>query len=296
MTEEEYKKEWLSGKHRTDYNDCRFSEDKVEYAKQWLKRRKNNIDFDNPKNIVDLIAKQKIKLITNKKYRSKCANLNDKCKVYTELNKLDMPDLLIPVINVFDCEQKDWNQNLVSFLTNCKIKCILKLNCSSGWNETFVPGISNINTIVENFNTWCSLDYSYIAGAEMIYNSIPKKILVQKVICDDPLDYGFWCVNGKIEGISLTKKLNKNVVRYLAFVNEDGKENKWRIGPKPEIQNLTKLQHNRILKMLPIVNKLSKGLDFVRIDLYCVDDIIYFGEFTFCPSSGVLDYTEIEQN
>ena len=39
-------------------------------------------------------------------------------------------------------------------------------------------------------------------------------------------------------------------------------------------------------KMFNIAETLSKGIPFVRIDLYNVDGKIYFGEMTFFPASG----------
>lgn len=39
-------------------------------------------------------------------------------------------------------------------------------------------------------------------------------------------------------------------------------------------------------KMVEIARKLSKGIKFVRIDLYNIDGKIYFGEFTFFHGGG----------
>jgi hypothetical protein len=39
-------------------------------------------------------------------------------------------------------------------------------------------------------------------------------------------------------------------------------------------------------EMFDIASKLSKGLRFVRVDLYDVDGKIYFGEMTFFPMGG----------
>ena len=55
MTEEEYRQEWLKGLHNTDYNNCRFAEDKVQYSKDWIKKIAPNVNIDNPQNIVDRI-------------------------------------------------------------------------------------------------------------------------------------------------------------------------------------------------------------------------------------------------
>ena len=39
--------------------------------------------------------------------------------------------------------------------------------------------------------------------------------------------------------------------------------------------------------MINIVERLAKGIPFVRVDLYYVNDRIYVGELTFFPASGV---------
>ena len=38
--------------------------------------------------------------------------------------------------------------------------------------------------------------------------------------------------------------------------------------------------------MIELTQILSQGFPFVRIDIYEVNDKIYFGEFTFFPGSG----------
>ncbi len=43
-------------------------------------------------------------------------------------------------------------------------------------------------------------------------------------------------------------------------------------------------------EMLEISRKLSKGLYFVRVDLYCISGQIYFGELTFLPDAGLPDF------
>lgn len=47
-------------------------------------------------------------------------------------------------------------------------------------------------------------------------------------------------------------------------------------------------------EMKVVATKLSKGLPHVRIDLYSVDDKVYFGEFTFFDSSGFEKFTPNE--
>ena len=42
-----------------------------------------------------------------------------------------------------------------------------------------------------------------------------------------------------------------------------------------------------IKKMINIAEKLSKIFEFIRVDLYEINDKIYFGELTFLPEAGI---------
>ena len=42
--------------------------------------------------------------------------------------------------------------------------------------------------------------------------------------------------------------------------------------------------------MLEIARKLSKPFPFVRVDLYQIKDKVYFGELTFYPWSGYVNF------
>ena len=69
----------------------------------------------------------------------------------------------------------------------------------------------------------------------------------------------------------------------------------WKLLPnvwgKPGLQiNKPKL----LDKMIWISEKLSEEFDFVRIDLYLVDDNFYFGEMTHYPASGYRKITQKE--
>jgi hypothetical protein len=44
-------------------------------------------------------------------------------------------------------------------------------------------------------------------------------------------------------------------------------------------------------KMLNITKTLANNFPFVRVDLYCINDKVYFGELTFYPWSGYINFT-----
>lgn len=44
---------------------------------------------------------------------------------------------------------------------------------------------------------------------------------------------------------------------------------------------------DNLTDMIKVAEELSKGFKFLRVDLYNVEDKIYFGELTFYPAAGM---------
>ena len=59
-----------------------------------------------------------------------------------------------------------------------------------------------------------------------------------------------------------------------------------------DTRNYTK--PNNFLEIKEIVKKLSKDFKYVRVDLYNVENKLYFGELTFCENSGFGKFTDEE--
>ena len=45
-------------------------------------------------------------------------------------------------------------------------------------------------------------------------------------------------------------------------------------------------------KMISLAETLAKTFPFVRVDLYNIDGVIYFGEMTFTPAKGTLIFDD----
>ena len=110
------------------------------------------------------------------------------------------------------------------------------------------------------------------------------------MLTDEILDWSFWCLNGEIKYIGLTRKLGKNFEEYVAFTDENGQKADYIIGTSPEMFVLNKAQLNAVNSMKPFVHYVANKFHFVRVDMYRVDGKNYFGEATFTPCSGILDY------
>ena len=278
-----------------DYESCRFAKDKVQYAKDWLIANKPDVNFENPQNIVDRICRYKLDDIEHPdiQYINLKSRWSDKVGVYKELEYIGLKDLQLPaewlvygksfdssILDTLDKRPSDWHY-------------IIKCNHGSGWNLPYTPNVTKHEIVIDNMNRWLNTNYAYISGLEIQYKWIKPGYVVQPVYVQQPLDWSFWCENGKIEGIGLTRKCGKNYEQYIAFVNEDGKQNSWYIGAEPEQADLFPSQVKILKQMIPYVLKLVKPFKFVRCDLYYINKKVYFGELTFTPCSGVLDLTII---
>lgn len=279
MTEEEYRAEWLAGKHQTDYNACRFAEDKVKFARDWAKARMPDVDIDDPKNIVDRINRYKIYDTDPRK-----PVWADKIAVLGELRDMGLGHIIIPP--VLTCRGRLAREDFDSLPDG---KYIFKCNHGSGWNMKFEKKSGNDPTyMLGKLDEWCGLDYAYIGGWEWQYHEIVPGVIVQPDMGNILLDWQFWCENGEIEYIQLSRKLGKNYEEYIAFTDNSGIGTDSYIGLKPLRFKLLSKELSIYEKMKPIVKQLASDFKFVRVDLYYINNQIYFGELTFSPCSGKL--------
>lgn len=291
----EYKEKWLRGEIKSDYDDCRYAPDKGAFARQWIKKAHPNINPDNPQNIVDRICNLKLEDIEHPDvaYINLKTRWSDKVGVYEELKKMGLQEISLPYevktygetfdesyLFELDTRPKEWTY-------------IIKCNHGSGWNLLYHPDQTSHKMVMDNMNNWLQTNYAYISGLEMQYKWIKPGYIIQPVMVYKPLDWSFWCENGEIEGVGLTRKCGKNFEEYIAFVDKEGNQNDWFIGGDCDLTNLNSKQKEILKQMIPYVEKIAKQFKFVRCDMYYMNGKVYFGEATFTPCSGILDITYI---
>ena len=140
----------------------------------------------------------------------------------------------------------------------------------------------------------------YWGGREWAYKNVKPRIIAEKLMTDDNIpvetresadgliDYKFYCFDGVPKFLYVAfanmKNGNKNDnVSYLytdwtpvPFVRKDHDTMKFEI-KKPD----------KLSEMIEIAKKLSKGIPFLRVDLYYLQNEIYFSELTICPGNGL---------
>lgn len=122
---------------------------------------------------------------------------------------------------------------------------------------------------------------SFYAGREYPYKDVKPEIIAEKFMESNDgrgiNDYKFFCFDGKPE-IMFVATDRATDVRFDFYDMEFNHLPIYNIHPNSD--SVVK-KPERFEEMKSLCEKLSKGMRFVRLDLYEVDGKIYFGEFTF---------------
>ena len=129
----------------------------------------------------------------------------------------------------------------------------------------------------------------YWEGREWPYKNIKPRIIVEEFLIDDerdyPLDYKFFCFNGKMEFFKVD--FNRFTNHRANYYNKELVLQPFGEKYLPPDEYIYFKEPKDFKIMINIVERLAKGIPFVRVDLYYVNDRIYVGELTFFPAGGV---------
>lgn len=100
------------------------------------------------------------------------------------------------------------------------------------------------------------------------------------------IDYKFFCFDGYVESVMVcTGRETGNTAFY--FFDRDWNLKRYNIRGMNAPVGFTLPKPKKMEEMFMLAEKLSQGIPFVRVDLYCINELIYFGEMTFYPDSGL---------
>lgn len=140
----------------------------------------------------------------------------------------------------------------------------------------------------------------YWYGREWPYKDINPCIIAEQYIEDSSdnqglTDYKFFCFNGEPRMLYVSVGLENHSTAQISFYDMMGKEMPFHRSDYKQIKNELVLPDN-FDKMVKIAGKLAGeiGNPFVRVDLYPVNEKIYFSEITFYPCNGIIPFEPIE--
>lgn len=164
---------------------------------------------------------------------------------------------------------------------------IIKTNHGSGWNIV-IRDKNNINYyLMEKIcKIWLSINYYYL-GRESPYKKIIPKLFVEELLLDSnnqlPDDIKLFCFDGKVKliQVDMDRALDHNRLMLDEYWNILPVEYNY---PNIKTDYIKPINHKAIIQQ---AESLARDFRFVRIDLYLLNNEIYFGEFTFYPESGL---------
>lgn len=268
-----------------DYFSKLSKKDYVKGLKLWYSNQtKKVLNLDNPKTYTEKI--QWIKLYDIDYLKT---NLTDKYLVREWVKKKIGEKYLIPLLGVWDqFKNIDFNK-----LPN---KFVLK--CNHGCNMNIIvldKNKFNINEAEKKINHWMKINYAFFYGLELQYKNINRKIIAEEYIENDNNninDYKIWCFDGKVDTIMVISERNKK--KKYAFYDKN-----WNLLPF-YYSNFQEKKFDRpknLNELIKISEILSKGFKHVRTDFYILNNgTIKFGEMTFTPNSGIVNFLKEEYN
>lgn len=131
----------------------------------------------------------------------------------------------------------------------------------------------------------------YMQGREWPYKDVQPRIIAEKFMIDETgdtiTDYKFYCFNGEPRYLYVSYGLEDHRTAALSFLTLN-----WEFAPFSRsdykaFEELPKKPH-LFNEMVEIAKHLASNIDFIRIDLYEINNQIYFSELTFYPCSGLM--------
>lgn len=216
----------------------------------------------------------------------------DKFEVRDYVKSKGLEEILNEIYGVYNnVNEIEWNK-----LPN---KFVIKTTSGSGGQNVFICDDKNkldISTTMKTIKEWLSNNPKKSFGREWAYEETKNKIIIEKYLegNDENLsginDYKFFCYSGKVkyivfDGDRYIKHKRSFYDKEWNYIDIQSDCNK--------MENIIK-KPAKLKEMIEIAEKLSEGFPFVRTDLYCINNKIYFGELTFYPWTGYVQFTPDE--
>lgn len=248
----------------------------------YQKRTGNPLNLDNPVRFTEKLQWRKI-FDRDPVY----SLLADKYRVRDWVKAKIGDDHLIPLLGVWKSfDEINFNELPVEF--------VLKTNNASGTN-ILVRDKRKLNMSIAKMRieTWLRFPYCFCGGGyEMPYQTIPPCIIAEKYMrfsdkkTEIP-DYKFLCFNGEPKYCWVD--INRHSDHRRNIYDMEWRLQDFRFNDYSNSDSAIEKPQN-FDEMIRIVKILSEGFSHVRVDLYDIDEKVYFGEMTFIAEAGYCNF------
>lgn len=249
----------------------------------YLLRMKKHLRLRNP-----VTFNEKLQWLKLHNRQPEYTKMVDKLVVRDYVSSVIGDRYLVPLLGVWD------SPAMIDF-DSLPNKFVLKCNHDQGSTKIIDKSTLKKNEIIDFYKQRLRRN-PYSSTREWPYKNVPRKIIAEEYMVDESgtelKDYKINCFNGEPKFIQVMSG-RSNGQYYLNHFDMD-----WNPMTIPRRNHIESPQHiekpKHLQKMIEISKILSKDIPFVRIDLYHTEEQVYFGEITFFPKSGFVDYANVE--
>lgn len=239
------------------------------------------IDWSNPRNLQEFALTSYFKAATNEAKFKTYVDLADKVCVRDFVMKRTGDETLLTKLYGV------WKRPEDIDFDKLPMPCVIKTN--NGCTTNIIVRTREELKPMEircKLSQWLKYPYGELSG-QPHYSRIKPMIFAEEFLeqnpgTDDlPYDYKFFCYDGEPHFILFYsgRTMNSHVTQDHVY------DTSWQLVPgvvrNPKCGIMPKPA--QFEKMIDVARKLSKGYDFVRVDLYSIGDRVVFGEMTFTP-------------
>lgn len=163
---------------------------------------------------------------------------------------------------------------------------VMKASHGAGMVLICKPGeMIPTDVIRRHARQWLATDYA-VKYWEWQYSRLPRRILFEEYLgspAEPPADYKFFTIHQQVRLISVDRGRFGRHTRDL--FRPDWTPLPTRKGRTPRSETPPQ-RPDQLPAMIDAAERLCRGHDFLRVDLYLVGNEIYFGELTHSPAAG----------
>ena len=216
-------------------------------------------------------------------YDERLPRMVDKYAVREYIREWIGEEYLVPLLGVWDrAEEIDWDSLPDRFVLKCTHGSHTNIICTD-------KAKLDRAAAAETLDRWLDDEWTYYFGREWPYLQVKPRIIAEAFIeSDEPggiRDYKFLCFHGKPDNMMICSNRQIGQVSFDHFTR-DWKLIRCQCVDQAKPADYTVPPPPRAEEMFAVAEKLAAHFPFVRVDLYCEHDRIYFGELTFFPASG----------
>ncbi len=245
---------------------------------------KKKLNLSAPQTFNEKLSWLKLNVFPGDSRVIQCA---DKVAVRDHISALGHGEILNTLYGTWDrAEDIDWDSLPEQFVLKCNHGCGYNIVCTD--KRTL-----DRKAATAQLSKWLAEDFWKVT-CEPHYRPIPRKILCERYLGADLLNYKFFCFHGEPKFFYVSQNVDGDFRKaLLTCYTMDG-----------EVADFWLANHQKfpappaapkeLPQMAELAGKLAGDHPFVRVDLFIVDGKIYFSELTFTPLSAMIPFAPEE--